>query len=195
MSKANNPTEDTDLRAIQVAFLAALEQGEAPAAWLRRYPQHARALTDLALTATVPVPEPTVAEVTRAEDILHAALTQLAARNTQPVRLGERVKALGLKIADVAAQVRLTSDILVKIDRRIIPVETVPTHLLDQLAGLLDCSVAALRAGLAGRAPQTSGAMYHSKQQPTPGQQSFVDAVRTSVSLTEADRAYWLDEE
>jgi hypothetical protein len=195
MSKANNPTEDTDLRAIQVAFLAALEQGEAPAPWLRRYPQHARALTDLALAATVPVPEPTQAEVARTADILRAALTQHATRNTQPVRLGERVKALGLKMADVAAQVRLTSDILFKIDRRIIPVETVPARLLDQLAGILDCSATALRAGLAGRAPQTAGAMYHAKQQPTTGQQSFADAVRASVSLAEADRAYWLDEE
>src|SRR5215204_7494076 len=99
MSKANNPTEDTDLRAIQIAFLAALEQGEGPAAWLRRYPQHARTLTDLALAATVPVPEPTEAEVTHAASILRDALTQYAVRSTQPVHLGERVKALGLKMA------------------------------------------------------------------------------------------------
>jgi hypothetical protein len=194
MSKANNPTEDTDLRAIQVAFLAALEQGEAPAVWLRRYPQHARALTDLALTATVPVPEPTEAEVDHTAGILRNALTQYALRSTSPVRLRERVKALGLKMADVAAQVRLTSDILFKIDRRTIPVETVPARLLDQLAGLLDCSAAALRAGLAGGAAQPAP-MYHSKEAPTPGRQSFADAVRTSVSLGETDRAYWLDEE
>src|SRR4029434_6119325 len=110
MNKANNPNEDTDPRAIQVAFLAALEQGEAPAAWLRRYPQHARVLTDLALAATVPMPAPTAAEHARTQVILRAPLTQHAARNTPPVRLGERVKALGLKMADVAVQVRLTSD-------------------------------------------------------------------------------------
>src|SRR5438045_1161121 len=118
MSTSNNPTEETDLRAIKLAFLDAIEQGEAPAPWLRRYPQHARILTDLAL-ATIPAAEPTEAEVVQATAILRQTLTQHLARNTQPVHLGERVKALGLKMGEVAARVRLTGDILFKLDLRI----------------------------------------------------------------------------
>jgi hypothetical protein len=191
MSTPTNPAEETDLRGIKLAFLEALEQGEAPASWIRQYPQYARALTDLALAATAPA-DPPEATITRAATFLRATLptTPLA----QAVTFGERVKQAGLSMRDVATRVRLNTEILFKLDRRIIPVETVPTRLLDQLATMLGCSPEALRAGLAGNGPQTAGAMYHAKQPPAVGQQPFAEAVRASLTIAPADRAYWLDE-
>jgi hypothetical protein len=193
MTTPNNPTDTNDLRAVQIAFLEALEQGEPPAAWLRRYPQYAQTLTDLALTVAAPATDPTPADIAHAEGILRSALQARTLAQPAP-RLAERVKARGLSMREVAARVRLTSDILFKIDRRVIPVDTVPARLLDQLGQVLGCTADALRAGLAGSAPPTAGAMYHAKQAPTVGQQPFADAVRTSVALPAADRAYWLDE-
>ena len=195
MSMHDNPGPDGELRGVKLAFLDALEQGEAPADWLRRYPQHAATLTDLALAATIPAADPPASAVARAAACARAAL----AAHTVPgvvdePALGERVKALGLNMRDVAARVRLTSEILFKLDRRIIPVDTVPARLLNELGAVLGCTADALRAGLVGGGPQTAGAMYHAKQAPTVGQQAFADAVRASLNLSAEDRAYWLDQ-
>ena len=183
---------DPELRMIKLAFLEAIERGDTPAAWIGRYPQHALALTDLALAASSTEDEPSAALVSRAADFTRTALAAHLA--PQPVSLGERVKALGLTMRAVAAQVRLSSDVLVKLDRRVVPVETVPVRLLDQLGQVLGCTADALRLGLGGAMPQTTGAMYHAKAPPTVGQQSFADAVRTSVTLAKADREYWLEQ-
>jgi hypothetical protein len=199
----DNPGPDGELRGVKLAFLDALEQGEAPADWLRRYPQHAATLTDLALAATTPATDLPASAVARAAALARAALhaqatvsPQSAIRNPQSAEpaLGERVKALGLNMRDVAARVRLTSEILFKLDRRIIPVDTVPARLLNELGAVLGCTADALRAGLGGAGPQTAGAMYHAKQAPAVGQQAFADAVRASLNLSAEDRAYWLDQ-
>lgn len=196
MSMHNDPAPDIDLRGLKLAFLDALEQGANPADWLRRYPQHATALTDLALAATTPDADPPASMVARATRIARAAWQAQPGPGTgiEP-SLGERVKALGLNMRDVAARVRLTSEILFKLDRRIIPVETVPARLLNELGAVLDCTADALRAGLGGRGPQTAGAMYHAHQPPEVGRQSFADAVRASLNLSADDQAYWLQQE
>ena len=195
MSMHDNPGPDGELRGVKLAFLDALEQGEAPADWLRRYPQYAATLTDLALAATIPAADPPASAVARAAACARAALAAHTAPGVvaEPA-LGERVKALGLNMRDVAARVRLTSEILFKLDRRIIPVDTVPARLLNELGAVLGCTADALRAGLGGAGPQTAGAMYHAKQAPAVGQQAFADAVRASLNLSAEDRAYWLDE-
>ncbi len=196
MNMQNDPAQDVDVRRLKLAFLDALEEGEAPAAWLRRYPQHAATLIDLALAATTPAADAPASTVARAAGFARAALqAQAVPVAVAEPSLGERVKALGLNMRDVAARVRLTSEILFKIDRRIIPVETVPARLLGDLSAILGCTADALRAGLGGSGPQTAGAMYHAKQAPTVGQQDFAAAVRASLNLSAADRAYWLDEE
>ena len=73
----------------------------------------------------MPTADPPAATVARAAQFARAALQALPAPVVEPA-LGERVKALGLNMRDVAARVRLTSEILFKLDRRIIPVDTCP---------------------------------------------------------------------
>lgn len=70
-----------DERELKLALIGAPSGGEPSAAWLRRYPQAARALTDLAtaLAAARRGPAPTPAEVRRAAAWLRLALWQAQA--------------------------------------------------------------------------------------------------------------------
>src|SRR5690349_3753136 len=101
MSMHNDPAPDIDLRGLKLAFLDALEQGVNPADWLRRYPQHATALTDLALAATTPGGDPPASIVARAAQIARAAWQAQSGpvAGAEPT-LGDRVKALGLNMRD-----------------------------------------------------------------------------------------------
>jgi hypothetical protein len=65
-----------DRRELKLAFISAHQCGEPPAAWICRYPQAARALTDLALALETGrrVPAPTPAELGRAAGWLRRAL-------------------------------------------------------------------------------------------------------------------------
>jgi len=183
-----------DNRTIHIAFLAALEAGEKPDAWLRRYPQHAPALIDLAQAYGVEAAQP----APRSADIAAVAVIgrRTLAQATAPAALGLAARATraGLTLRELAGRVGLSSDILLKVDRCIIQPNTVPTRLVEQLAQLLGCTAEALRLGLAGAAPRTAGAMYHAAQAPQVGQQTFAEAVRSSRMISPADRKRWLAE-
>ena len=190
----SGPAGPDDNRAIHIAFLAALEAGEKPDAWLRRYPQHAPTLIDLAqaygVEAAQPAPRP--ADIAAVAAIGRRTLAQA----TAPAALGLAARATraGLTLRELAGRVGLSSDILHKVDRCIIQPNTVPTRLVEQLAQLLGCTAEALRLGLAGAAPRTAGAMYHAAQAPQIGQQTFAEAVRSSRMISPADRKRWLAE-
>src|SRR5205814_531884 len=107
-------------RTLGMAFLAALEAGDRPESWLRRYPQHAPLLIDLAQAYAVEQaqPAPTAAQVATVAAIGRRTLAQA----TAPAALGlsARVARAGLTMRDLAGRVGLTSDILFKIDRCIV---------------------------------------------------------------------------
>src|SRR5690349_10817140 len=185
-----DPQVADNLRHVQFAFLDALDRGERPDTWIQRYPQYAAALIDLAQARDLEaaLPPPTAAEVAVVAAI---ARRTLAATTGPALSLSERARKAGLSIRDLAARVGLTSDILFKIDRRVVRPETVPGALVRDLAAALDCTATALRAGLTG-GPVTAGALYHAKQAPQVGQQTFAEAVAASVALPPADRQRWL---
>jgi hypothetical protein len=192
MNQQNHDPQATDnLRHVQLAFLEALDHGEQPDGWLRRYPQHAAVLIDLAQARDLEaaLPPPTTDELAAVAAI---ARRTLAATIGAPLSLSERARLVGLSIRDLAARVGLTSDILFKIDRRVVRPETVPAALVRDLAAALDCTATALRAGLTG-GPVTAGALYHAKQAPQVGQQTFAEAVAASVALAPAARQRWLE--
>ena len=189
----NSEATDTEsLREAQLGLLAALERGEGAAPSLRRYPQHAAALIDLALARAGEdaAPEPDAAQVAATAAIARRALAQVAA--PAPVGLAERANRAGLSLRELASRVGLTSDILFKIDRRVVRAETVPAALLRELGRALDCTAEAVRAGLTGGAPVTAGALYHAASAPQVGQQTFAEAVAGSVTLDAESRARWL---
>ncbi len=189
------PVGADDNHAIRIAFLAALEAGERPEAWLRRYPQHAPALIDLAQAYGVEAaaPAPRAADIMTVTAIGRRTLAQAGAPAT--LGLAARATRAGLTLRDLAARVHLSSDILHKVDRCIVRPDTVPVRLVEQLAGLLGCTAETLRVSLAGTAPRTVGAMYHAAQAPQVGQQTFAEAVRTSRMISADDRKQWLTAE
>ena len=192
MNQQNRDPQATEsLRHVQFAFLEALDRGERPDGWLQRYPQHAATLIDLAQARDLEaaLPPPTAAEVAAVAAI---ARRTLAATTGAALSLSERARQAGLSIRDLAARVGLTSDILFKIDRRVVRPETVPGVLVRDLAAALGCTATALRAGLTG-GPVTAGALYHAKQAPQVGQQTFAEAVTASVALPPAARQRWLE--
>lgn len=195
MSPPEPPAGSEDLRTLKLAFLEALEQGESPAPWFAAYPEHAAILADLAVAAALPDKPPPAAEVAATEAIMRRTLrAHLDQTDRAEPGLAARVARQRLTWPAIAAQVRLPTEILIKIDRRVIPVDTVPARLLHQLAALLDCTAEALRAGLTGAGPQTAGAMYHATRPPTVRQQAFAAAVQASLNISAADRAYWLSD-
>jgi transcriptional regulator with XRE-family HTH domain len=185
-------THAASLREAQLGLLAALERGEGAAPSLRRYPQHAAALIDLALARAGEdaAPAPDAAQVAATAAIARRALAAVAA--APALGLAERANRAGLSLRQLASRVGLSSDILFKIDRRVVRPETVPAALVRDLAAALDCTATALRAGLTG-GPVTAGALYHAKQAPQVGQQTFAEAVAASVALAPAARQRWLE--
>ncbi|HUS14994.1 MAG TPA: hypothetical protein VM536_08270 [Chloroflexia bacterium] len=177
---------------VKLAFLDALERGERPDGWLQRYPQHAAALLDLAQARDLEAaaPQPSAAEVAAIATI--ARRTLATAQGTPVLTLSERARQAGLSLRELAGRVGISSDVLVKIDRCVVRPETVPAALLRELAALLDCTAAAVRAGLGGAGPVTAGAYYHAAQAPQVSQQTFAEAVAASVALDPEARARWL---
>lgn len=103
-----------------------------------------------------------------------------------------RSRASGITIPQLARRTRLKSDILFKLDRGVLQLETVPKRLLAQLAEALVCPVDALTASLP-TSPMTVTAMYYADQAPDVArQQSFAEALAQSDELPEDDRLHWL---
>lgn len=192
-----SPGEVTDeAGAIELAFIAARARGESLAAWLERYPQHARALIDLdsALDADDRAPEPEAEAVAVAVTALRAALARVAGppAPTPAPGLIARGRALGLGIPQLARRLRLASDLVIKLDRGVFPPATIPRRLCDQLAAVLQYPRATVEAALT-RQPVVQAALYYAKRAPeAPRQQSFLDALKQSQDLTPEDRAFWL---
>ena len=183
-----------DLRTIELAFLAARERGEPLAPWLERYPEHRERLIDLAqlVDPTISDTEPTAEAVTAMAAILRRALDQALPPAAAP-RLVERARGLGIAVPHLAQHLRLSADIVYKLDRGFIQAETVPRRLLNELAAALEWPVEQLAASLQRARPATQAAMYHARTAPQAAQtQSFAEALAQATTLGAEDRAHWL---
>ncbi len=179
-----------DMHSLQLAFLDALERGELPDPWLTAYPEHAALFRALASSTLAPADPPSPADLAATAAILRATLQAQMARS-QPTEPGliARMAAQGQTVSTVAAALRLSPDILFKIDQRMIRLDTVPERLLQDLATLLDCARAALCAGLTGASPSPDAG---SSTRPDRRQLTFAEAVQTSRTMDRADQTYWL---
>ena len=189
-----------DLEMIELAFAEAHARGEPLAAWIKRYPHHAARLIDLAiaLDATaqpVEVAEDEVARIGSAMRSAVAALRQAAVSEaTVGVGLLARAKALGLRASDLAQRVNLSADLVLKLDRGFVRLETVPRRLFEQLAGALRTTADSLVSGLPRTPVATAGLAFNAKEKPQEAQQqSFAEALTQSTSLPSAARATWLE--
>jgi len=183
-------------REVEVAFMDAHARGESVTVWLDRYPQHARALIDLAMALDAAERPRTVeqGDIVAAASALRATFQEVTGFPlSQPAPgLVARVRAHGLRLSELAQRLRLPTAILVKIDQGYVRIETIPQRLIAQLAATLDCASDAILKGLPA-APRTANAHYYASRAPDPArQESFADALAEADSMDEADRQTWL---
>jgi hypothetical protein len=195
---------DEARRELEERFLDAYLRGEPLAAWLARYPQHAAQLAELALAVDSQAHLPAAApdDVAAARSALLRALEEVPLPALAPVGpvpaeaapgLAERAQALGLALPQLARQLRLTPDLLFKLDRGYIRLDTVPRRFLAHVAAVLHTTADGLLAGLPGGPAPATAVGYYTQDRPREAQQqSFVEALEHARSLPAAERDRWV---
>lgn len=195
--RAPVPDSNDELRQIELEFMAAYERGEIITDWIERYPQHAIALTDLAIALELNSPdasdEPDAESLAAAAAALRRAHDEVVGPSPSPSSPGlvARARSLGLTVSQLAGELQLANDILFKLDRGLIWPDTVPKRLMTMVAAALKWPTASLPERLI--ASQPAMALYHAKQKPKLGEpQSFAEALAQSDVIADEDRATWL---
>ena len=108
--------------------------------------------------------------------------------------LTEDAQRAGMKPLQLAKACGLDLGLLSKLNNRQIQPWTIPAELIRILSDNLHKTTAALKTYFAGPLLVATGKAFFSRGKPTnTGQQSFADAVRAS-SLSEEEKARWLNE-
>lgn len=192
-----------------------VEENDRPTAenlqeWVDRYPQFRRDLVEFAAVWAEQIVLPRAAEMgADAEKVLvdramsyvlnvaygRAVKAKEQLENDDPIpSLTGAAQRAGIGPLQLAKACRLDLGLLSKLNRRQIKVATIPIALVRLLGQQLHKSTPAVRAYLAGTPLIGEGKAFLATSKPIRmGQQSFVDAVRSS-SLDEADKIYWLKE-
>ena len=179
--------------------------------WVNRYPQYQRELVDFAAVwkeqlvlppAPEMGPEAEKALIDRAmSHVLNVAYdrdekAQRHAESDDPVHsLTGEAQHAGMNAQAFANACGLDLVLISKLNSRLIKPQTIPARLIGLLGQLLRKSTAEIAAYLA-KPPQTATSKaFLARGKPTSAaQQSFADAVRAS-SLSDKEKARWLNEE
>lgn len=179
--------------------------------WVKRYPQYRRELVDFAAAwaeqlvlppAPEMGPEAEKALIDRAmSHVRNVAYNrneqaQKHAESDDPVDslIGEAQRA-GMNAQELAGACGLDRALISKLNRRQFKPESIPAELIGRLGQLLEKSTAEIRAYLTMPSQAATGKAFLAHGKPTSaGQQDFVDAVRAS-SLSEEEKARWLNNE
>ena len=103
-------------------------------------------------------------------------------------------KSQGYSVKEFAKACGLDLALITKLNNRQIMPETIPSRLISNLARLIERTTDAVQKYLALPPGRIAARAYLSRQKPeSTGQQSFADAVKDS-SLSDAEKARWLDE-
>lgn len=203
-----------ELRRAQMELVAARERGGTSAlrSVLARYPQHAAVLLDFdaGLVATAAYADVTLtpeveaigaaakrsafATVFGAATVVPAAVA-LAANSLQQLRAAQK-----LSLKAVADRMGLGSDVLHALETGRIRAQSVPQRFLSALGGVLDTSAEQLMVVLGSQATVSprfrrgnTGETKESAFAEVP-QLDFADMIRLSTSMTDEQKAAWLDE-
>ena len=100
---------------------------------------------------------------------------------------------LGMDLAELGQHLRLSSEILHKLDLRLLRVSTLPERLFDMLADSLIVPVEHIRAYFALPPAIPAGIRFHAASgEPSVVLESFEDALLDEDDISDDDRAYWL---
>ena len=177
--------------------------------WVKRYPQYRRELVDFAAAWAEQLvlppapelgPEAEKALIDRAmSHVLNVAYNrdlqeQQRVENDDPIHslTGEAQRA-GMNAQELAESCGLDVVLISKLNDRQIKPETIPARLVSLLGKLLQKSTEAIRVYFAEPPQAVAGKAFLALKKPRiTEQQSFADAVRMA-SLSEAEKAPWLD--
>jgi len=193
-------------------FVAECESptSEALGAWVGRYPQFRRELIDFAAAWAEQMVLPEAPELTQHEEerivdrVMSHALNVSYKREAEAQASPPSEKAISSLIdeaknaemngAEFAKRCLLDLVLVTKLNHRQIRPETIPFRLISHIALLVGQNAERIREYLAGPPQPFSAVSFLSKEKPRRFErESFADAVRSS-SLSEAEKARWLDE-
>jgi len=180
------------------------------AEWAGRYPQYRRELVDFAAAwaqqlVLPPAPElgPETEKVLIERTMSHVlnvayerdVKARGQAESDGPIdSLTGQAERAGMNAQEFAKSCGLDLALVSKLNSRQIEPQTIPARLVKHIARLFGNSVAAVTAYLVLPPQALAGRAFLARDKPaSTGRQSFADAVRAS-SLTEAEKARWLDE-
>lgn len=169
--------------------------------YMRRYPEYAVELTDFVFyfhSVSLNLPEPDIvpseALSPAAEAVLARIRESAATYTAAPVApiesLVKQGRAAGYAPRPLAAALRLSPDMLGKLDAKAIAANSIPRTLIDRLAQTLATAPEAIAVYLGLTAPAGASQFFYSEQAPAQRQESFIDAVHAS-SLDEAAKHEW----
>lgn len=193
-------------------FVAGHERptAEALEAWVRRYPQFRNELIEFAAAWAEQMVLPAAPELSTDEEerIVDRAMShalnisfsrdeqvQSHQPNENAIKsLTAEAKKAGLSAPEFAKACGLDLVLIAKLNTRQIRPNTIPPKLISHVARLLGRTIEAVTEYL-GQPPQPlADRSFLALEKPkSAGQESFADAVRAS-SLSEAEKARWLDE-
>jgi hypothetical protein len=202
------PTLDDVLSEFVVEY--ELPTSEGLEMWVARYPQFRRELIDFVAAwveeTTLPEsPELTIEEEERIVDraMSHALNVSFnrdeQSHHRQPgektiTSLTGEAKNAGMSVADFAKGCGLDLVLITKLNNRQIFPQTIPPRLVSHIARLVGRTAEGIKEYLGGPPQLLSAVSFMSKKKPRRVErESFADAVRAS-SLSEAEKARWLDE-
>lgn len=178
--------------------------------FMRRYPHAADALMDFAATASIIENSPDTESGTESERLaeeeeivrrgMEVAARLLAARRTTATGTGSAMlaglrreaEARGMTLQTLASATRLSVQMLVKLDRRLIRFASIPRQAMERLSAELGRSFDAVAAYLQGDAQFASQASFHADAAPQmPDQQDFFDAIETDLTMSATQKDEW----
>tara|TARA_R110002072_G_scaffold265241_1_gene424140 strand:+ start:4378 stop:5037 length:660 start_codon:yes stop_codon:yes gene_type:complete len=180
--------------------------------WIKRYPQFRQELTELTLAWTLQdeLPPAENAEevdtetlvlwgMSVVEDILHQQGTAAQVRvATSPDSGVESLLAaadkVGLNLPGLADRCNLSISIMVKLNRRLIEISSIPAELVQQIANALRLTSANVNAYFQRPTASASGAYYRASSRPvlSSAKANFFEVVRADLGLSDTQRVHWL---
>jgi hypothetical protein len=159
--------------------------------YVGRYPDYATEISECALyfhSIAFDLPEPQAVPAAQLSPAAEKALAQI--RTPAIEGLVKQGAAIGLAPRKLAEAVKLSMDLLGKLEARAIDVATIPPTLVRRLAETLKVAPGAVAAYLGAAGPAQAGAFFYADQAPTQRQESFLDAVQGSTLGPELKREW-----
>jgi hypothetical protein len=172
--------------------------------WTEAYPEHSKALTDFFVTWSDQEEQAEDSRLeTRAKEGLFASRAVSHALNLlhqEQIReqslaiertLSDAVKAAGMTPGEFAKKIHVDEIVIVKLDKKRIPFETLPQLFFERVHRVLCLSLDQVQAHLRGppRLMSATGRM-RSKTKAVRGTESFLEAIEKS-SLNEREKSEW----